>query len=312
LTLLVVFSLGHDGSVHAPEIEFEYEISDTEVLIKSKISNNTHEDSLKYRLYGGDHPHLEAKLKTEVNDVEKEFEFEIEFKKIFEYQPSGTTLEYDEFKDTIIHELDDFEIEKIIDLTPTSNVSKQFKMTAKDGFFSAIIKIKVKEPTAISFNPDDVKIDIAINSTALREMGWLVNLTNRIGLKVLVKTEVEVETDDDDEPLNVSDLEASLHLPLTTSNTGFFTWVNFLECNNGSSKIDIKTSKVKLETDPLETERSFKVFFSLIPGGGSDWDATGFCIWDPVIGFAENPASTTNSVVNLMVSAMLIVAFLMF
>jgi hypothetical protein len=63
------------------DVDFDFDVQDQEIKIKSKFENDTHEDKLEYRIYGQDHPHIEAKLTSEVNDVEKQFEFEIEFKK---------------------------------------------------------------------------------------------------------------------------------------------------------------------------------------------------------------------------------------
>jgi len=319
LILLLTLALSFCMADVDMDVDFDFDIQDQEIEIKSQFDNGTHEDKLKYRIYGGDHPHIEVTLSSEVNDVEKEFQFEIEFKKIFEFvpaNPSDPDLSYKEFKDTIINEIEDFEIKTFEDLTPNSNTSKKFRLAGKNNFFVADIKLKIAEPSDIKFNPKDIKIDITINTTEIREWGWLQNSTSRIGLKVKVKTETEIDDDRDDDDVNppLPDVADTVHLPFPKSNAGFFTWVNYLECWNGSksnsTRVKIHASKLEIDNDPDELERSFKVYFTLMSKAASSDLPRGYCIWDPVIGSQTyvdpTPSKGTNSVSHIFASLLLV------
>jgi hypothetical protein len=241
----------------------------------------------------------------------------LSLKKLFEYNPrTSADLSYSEFKDEIINELEDFDIVKIEDLTPNSNSTKKFRMAGKNNYIAATIMIKIADPAAIKFNPKDVKIDISFNFTELRAMGWLKNNSHKIGLKVKVKTEVEVDDERDDDVIKTNpqpDISETVHLPLPNSNAGFFTWVNYLECNNGSLKVNVIASKLEIDTDDDEIERSYKVFFSFVPGttsgAGSDYINKNICVWDPVMGYETY--TSTNSVAQV-IGSLLLVALALF
>jgi len=286
LALLVLLAFAKDDNNDNKDNDVQrYEYSSNgccAIEVKSKLGDDF---SWEYSLSAKSNPVVEARIRSKNGKGNERSRFMINFKRMFEYVPSNVALGFQEFKDTIVKQVENFNIQSITDLTPTNVNTKTYQFLSNDSSFELLVHINIQNTTKV-IDPRDVKIDVIVNVDALKSEGWLQTSTNRIGLKVQIFTSSDVDDGDDH---NKDDNKKGVKAKQDAGNNyGALDWIDYVMCNNGSNKVKVLATKQVIDADEKgedDNEKVFKIFFTLnddtVVNGGS-------CIWDPVVGFRSD------------------------
>ncbi|MHA1978229.1 MAG: hypothetical protein ACW98F_07110 [Candidatus Hodarchaeales archaeon] len=206
----------------ANEREITVEMSDDgmELTIESQLKVGENEDEFEINVEIEDGIEVELEYSTEVDDLEAELEFKINFYSLLEYEDINDDGVFNETEDIIVQEslLEAFDP---ISYKVVNTDTHVIAINSTDGVFTCILyavgEFASFDGTIVT--PAEVKIDIIIkNFNYLSE-------TSNLALYTRLEKEYEYEDETDDEKDGFAEGESALG---TTMNAfkGFFSWVD--------------------------------------------------------------------------------------
>ena len=209
------------------ERDVEFEATDDEVQIESKLKNGNTTDEFKVEIKAeDDRLKVSFEYSSEENSTETELEFSVAFMEILEYRDIVVDDIYDENDDDLIqtYEIGDFLPINYKFENRTDAEFHIFNATTTDGVFSVIVHSS-NEFALINEDilaPTEVKIDIIINEFNYIEDDTVLALNVKLETEGSMEYENETEDEIEDRAKNESAIEVSLN-----DFAGFFSWKDY-------------------------------------------------------------------------------------
>ncbi len=259
-----------DESEDKNERELDIELQPNEASIKSSIEANDTENEFELTLKTeSDKLSIQFQYSTEVDDLENELEFQIDFTELIGYVDNDLNNIYNSDNDTLIrtYEIGDFLPIEYTFENRTDGEVHILSTTTTDGIFGVML-YATNEFTTVNgtlIAPTEIKFDIIIDG---------YNTTDITSIALLAEIEIEgdVEYDEttEDENYNFADDESELEFNIDDY-MGFFSW---------SDTATVDSVDVPVYSNPFNSSPTERKLFLNYPAGD-------LIIHDPKIGMAN-------------------------